>query len=97
MTEKISEAIKNRNLLEFTYDGLHRIVEPHTIGISNTGKTSLAAYQTKGDSSRGNVPDWGQFTVPKIENLKVLDDTFTGTRPGYTKNDSRMKIIIEEL
>lgn len=91
------EAIENRNLLEFDYDGHFRIVEPHTVGISNTGKESLSAYQIDGESSRGNVPCWGQFSISKIENLNVLDEQFTGVRHGYTQGDSRMSDIFAEL
>ncbi len=94
---QIIEAIENRKLLEFTYDGYFRIVEPHTAGISRTGKDSLSAYQTEGDSNRGSVPCWGQFTVSKIENLQILDETFSGMRQGYTRGDSRMDEIFAEL
>lgn len=97
MRNEIIDAIENRNLLEFVYDGFHRIVEPHTVGISKTGKESLSAYQTRGDSARGSVPCWGQFILSKIEDLKVLDDNFTGTQFGYAKVDSRMSRIYAEL
>lgn len=95
--DKIIEAVENRFMLDFYYDGYHRVVEPHTIGISKTGKEMLSAYQTDGDSNRGNVPCWGQFSVSKIENLQVLDDSFSGTRSGYTRGDSRMNEIFAEL
>lgn len=94
---QIIEAIENRKLLEFTYDGYFRIVEPHTVGISRTGKETLAAFQIDGDSNRGSVPCWGQFSVSKIENLQILDEIFTRTRPGYTRGDSRMDEIFSKL
>jgi len=77
-------------LLEFDYNGHHRIVEPHTYGVSSTGKDTLAAFQTQGTSDKGTVPDWKQFTVDKVKHLKASGTTFTGTRPGYTRGDSRM-------
>lgn len=95
--DTIIEAIENRNMLEFDYDGHFRVVEPHTVGISKTGKEMLAAYQVDGESNRVKVPDWGQFSVSKIENLEVLNDVFDGTRPGYTRGDSRMDEIFAEL
>lgn len=94
---KIIEAIENRKLMEFNYDGNFRIVEPHTVGISKTGKEMLSAYQIDGNSNRGEVPCWGQFSISKIENLNVLSDKFTGTRNGYTRGDSRMSEIFTEL
>jgi predicted DNA-binding transcriptional regulator YafY len=97
MRNAIIDAVENRKLLEFEYDGLHRVVEPHTVGISKTGKESLSAFQTSGESARGSVPCWGQFSLSKIENLNVLDDNFIGTQPGYSKGDSRMSRIYAEL
>jgi hypothetical protein len=43
------------------------------------------------------VPDWGLFTIDKIDNLKILNETFEGTRPKYSKGDSRMIEIYKEL
>lgn len=94
---QIIEAIDNRNILEFDYDGHFRIVEPHTAGVSKKGKDTLAAFQIAGESNRVQVPDWGQFSIDKIENLNVLDSTFEGERPGYTRGDSRMVEIYVEL
>lgn len=94
---QIIEAIENRKLLEFTYDGYFRIVEPHATGISRTGKETLAAFQIDGESNRVQVPDWGQFSIAKIQNLNILEDEFTGTRPGYKRGDSRMNEIFAEL
>ncbi|MDN3203773.1 hypothetical protein [Algoriphagus sediminis] len=97
MKDTIIKAIENRNLLEFEYDGYSRTVEPHTLGVSKTGKETLSAYQTAGDSARGSVPCWGLFSLSKIEYLEILDDSFDGTRPGYSVGDSRMVRVIAEL
>lgn len=97
MEDLIIEAIENQNELEFYYNGHYRKVEPHTYGVSTRGNDTLSAYQTDGTSDRGEVPDWKQFTVSKIEDLRVLDSTFSGTRPGYTRGDSRMTEIYAEL
>ncbi|WP_294324487.1 hypothetical protein [uncultured Chryseobacterium sp.] len=97
MKQTIINAIENRNLLEFSYDGHHRVVEPHTFGVSTKGNDSLSAYQVEGTSDQGIVPDWKLFTVTKIMGLKKSDKTFSGTRPGYTKGDSRMSKIYAEL
>lgn len=97
MKQTIIEAIDNRNLLEFQYDGHYRLVEPHTCGVSSKGNDTLSAYQVGGTSDKGIVPDWKQFTISKIVGLKKSNGTFTGTRTGYTKNDSRMSKIYAEL
>lgn len=97
MKDIIIEAIENKKLLTFEYDDYSRVVEPHTLGVSKTGKETLSAFQTIGGSARGNVPCWGQFSLAKIENLEILEKSFSGTRPGYSRGDSRMSRIYAEL
>jgi len=97
MHNTIIEAIENKLLLEFEYDGHYRLVESHTYGTFKTGKDTLVAYQIDGTSERGNVPDWRPFTVSKITNLVLLEDTFVGTRKGYVQGDGRMILIHAEL
>ncbi|MFW0715091.1 hypothetical protein [Pedobacter sp. N23S346] len=97
MKQTIIDAIDIRNLLEFHYDGHYRLVEPYTFGVSTKGNDTLSAYQVGGTSDKGNVPDWKLFTVSKIIALKKSDETFLGTRKGYTKGDSRMTKIYKEL
>lgn len=97
MNDIIIEAIENRKLLEFYYKDHYRVVEPHTFGISSKGNENLSAFQVDGTSERNNVPDWGLFTIDKIDGLKILNETFEGTRPKYTKGDSRMIEIYKEL
>jgi hypothetical protein len=97
MKDKIIEAIESRRLLDFYYMNHHRIVEPHTFGISSKGNESLSAFQIDGTSKRNNVPDWGLFTIDKIVDLNILDKSFVGTRPKYKKKDSRMIEIYKEL
>lgn len=97
MITTICNAIKQRELIEFNYDGFYRKVEPHTLGVSKKGNDLLAAYQVEGGSKEGNVPGWKQFNLEKIERLNVLAESFTTPRPGYTKDDSRMIKIYCEL
>ncbi len=97
MNDIIIEAIESRKLLEFYYKNHHRIVEPHTFGISSKGNENLSAFQIDGTSERNNVPDWGLFTIDKIVDLKILNESFVGTRPKYTKKDIRMIEIYKEL
>lgn len=97
MKQKIIDAINNRNLLAFMYNGHYRIAEPHTFGVSGKGNNSLSAYQVHGSSDKGIVPDWKLFTIEKISGLEILEEVFSGTRPGYRRRDSRMVRIYAEL
>lgn len=97
MKNEICNAIKNKKLLEFNYDGCYRLIEPHTFGVSSKGKDTLAAYQIDGTSLHGEVPDWKQFTISKIVDMIVLTKTFEKPRPGYKRGDSRMNSIYCEI
>ena len=97
MISEICNAIENMNLIEFYYDGFHRIVEPHTLGVNTRGNEVLSAYQIRRGSRRNNVPDWELFKIEKIESFQVLDENFSKTRPEYTTGDSRMVEIYCEL
>jgi len=96
MIEEICEAIKSRKLIEFYYDGLHRTVEPHTCGVSKTGKDMLSGYQVRGQS-KSDLPNWKLFTLDKISSFTVLDETFDGAESGYNRGDNRMIRIYCEL
>jgi len=93
MRNIIIDAIKNRQLFEFTYNEHLRIVEPHTFGIYSNGNVILVTYQIDGTSDAGKVPDWQPFTFSKIQNLQILNNTFSGVRNGYKKEDSRFQTI----
>lgn len=95
MIDEICQAIQNKKVIEFNYDGLQRIVEPHTYGVSSAGNDVLSAYQIRGQSNSG-LPDWKLFTVDKISGLIILDETFTAEQ-GYTRGDSRMTSIYCEI
>ena len=96
MDSQICDAINNRNLLEFYYDGGARIVEPHCYGITKSGNEALRAYQVGGYSSSGSM-GWKMFELSKSRNLKVLDENFSSPRQGYKKGDKSMRKIYCEL
>jgi len=96
MLQTIINAIRNREVLSLTYKGIPRIVEPHTVGVSTKGNDVLSCYQTHGDHTKDGH-EWDLLTVEKITNLSKTGDSFVGTRPKYSRNDSRMVKIYAEL
>jgi hypothetical protein len=74
-------AIAGKRLLELTYKGSTRLVEPHDYGVQK-GKVRLFAYQLRstfvqpGKSAMG----WRMLDVPSIERCVVTDQTFKGSR-----------------
>jgi len=85
---KICDAITNKRLLKFYYDGYNRIVEPHTAGIDKKGHEALRAYQVSGGSESGEYVGWKLFHVDEMQNITVMQDQFDGPRQKYKRNDS---------
>ena len=96
MDTEIVEAIRNQSLIQFSYDGGNRTVEPHCYGITTAGNEGLRAFQVYGYSSSGRM-GWKMFDLNKARSIEVLEDTFSGPRPGYKRGDKGMSRIFEEL
>ncbi|WLH34339.1 hypothetical protein PSH79_20750 [Pseudomonas sp. FP2196] len=96
MKQTIIDAINNNQVLTFTYSGIPRVVEPHAVGLSRTGKEVLRCFQTYG----GHVTpghEWDLCELNKIYDLEISGATFHASRPGYRRGDSHMTDIFAEL
>jgi len=93
MRDTICDAIQNRKLLEITYKGHRRIVEPHLIGQKTSGNDALSAWQVGGYSESDSYPPWRNYLLEKIESVTVLEESFSGPRPGYNPSDNTMTYI----
>lgn len=78
--QKIEQAIRSKSIVEFTYRGNRRIVEPHVLGVIG-GILQVLGYQTDGSSSSGGIPEWRRFELSRISKLSVTRDSFPGRRP----------------
>ena len=74
----IRRAIHERRLVEFMYHGAPRAAEPHDYGRMQS-RVRLLSFQVRG-SSRGSLPGWRLFDVAEIKELRVLGETFGGSR-----------------
>lgn len=93
MQDEIYNAILNKSVIGFSYDGRDRICEPHILGTANR-VTQVLCYQTEGGSRRGGIPEWRRFDIAGMENLKLTGDTFDGPRPIPTGPHSIWDTII---
>jgi hypothetical protein len=91
--ETLIGAISSRRVVEFRYRRLPRIAEPHTLAINPDGVEQLLAYQLRGRSTSGRLPDWRRFDVDAIDDLAIRDETFA-PRPAPTGRHSRWQRII---
>ena len=85
-------AIADRRRLSFDYNGKPRLVEPQCYGIGRRGTELLRAHQLQGGEQREPL-----FDIDKMQNLRLLDDSFSAPGPHYKKNDSAMVVIFAEL
>ena len=88
----IIHALKNKQRIQFVYNGKVRVAEPQCYGIGTKGTELLRVYQITG----GSQPE-PLFDVSKIEDLKLLNEFFKKPGPNYKKGDSAMKEIFCEL
>lgn len=96
MLSMIETCIAHRWLLSFVYDGLPRVVEPHLVGYSTTGKQLLRAYQVDGQSESGRIPDWRLFEVGKMRSPGYQQTYFT-PRPEYKPEDKQIPRVIARV
>jgi hypothetical protein len=94
--EIICKAIERRSLLEFDYNGLHRVVEPYLLGETTANNAALRAVQVRGESSnpRGSEEKFGKlWTLASMSNVRMLNETFEPDDPDYNPDDKGMKSI----
>lgn len=98
MHDELINAISNRQLIEFEYDGYHRVVVCTAIGRhKTTGNEVVRGYQVGGFSKTRPIPYWHLFKVDKISKCKTLNESFEHNPPGYKKGDSNIWPIEREL
>lgn len=90
---EICRAIKERRVVNLTYGGKLRQVEPYCYGISKTDKAVLRAYQLC-EIGLDVVVGWRLFAIAKISGFALTDDHFDGVRPEYSPRDREMSRVI---
>ena len=92
----IRETIIKKQIIEFTYERLIRIAEPHILYTRN-GILRLLVFQIRGQRESGKLPDWLDVLVSKIHNLRVLDEHFAGPRDTKSEMDRNYDTIVESV
>ncbi len=93
----IISAINDREVLKFSYEGLVRVVEPQTYGMSYTGKYVLRGYQIGGASRSGHSKMAKLFDIVRISKLQKSGELFKEALPSHNPQDSAMKLIFATL
>lgn len=97
MNNVICQAIQEKRLLDFTYEGHHRVVEPHAYGVNTKDHNALRCYQVGGSSDSHKQPYWRLFLESEIRGLTMLPQQFANARQGYKRNDKDLERIFCQL
>jgi hypothetical protein len=78
LSSMITAAIHGRRRLRIHYKGqAERVIEPHLLFRTESGRFVVHGYQISGYTSAGRVPPfWRPFQLSKITAVQVTDDLF---------------------
>jgi hypothetical protein len=93
----IISAIRNRNVLEFLYNGKMRTVEPQTYGLSTAAREVLRAYERTATNSLKRSGMAKLFDLEKISNLRKAGTVFAAALSAHNPNDSAMVEVFATL
>jgi hypothetical protein len=89
----ICRAIRSRTLIEFDYEGCHRIVAPYCHGVTGKNVEIVRAIQVGGVSRSAGFGFGKLWHVAKMINLSNTREPFLPTDPDYRRDDSVMAQI----
>ncbi len=79
----LRQALVEKRVVTFSYQGHARTVEPHALGKGNGDNRVLLAWQTAGGSQTEPPPGWRVFQLTEIKELKRTEVVFEKARPDY--------------
>lgn len=88
----ICDAINRQIVLEISYDGYRRMVEPHAYGYSRANNDLLRAYQIAGGSVSSENVGW---KLLRLDETWLIQQTYSrfSVRPDYRPDDRAMSGI----
>ena len=94
LDEAIRFAIVHKRLVRVAYNGRRRMAEPHDYGVMN-GRPRLLVYQRRElDGERSTRTEgWRLLDVAKIEDFKVLDEIFPGSRAASHQDHFTWEVV----
>jgi predicted DNA-binding transcriptional regulator YafY len=91
---ELETAVRERRVVELRYQGdpgsEPRVIYPHALYITSTGKECIDAYQVAGPSRSGSLPEWRDFNLAKIVQVRTLDEHFE-LAPGYNPGSAKYR------
>jgi hypothetical protein len=90
---RIRRAIASRTLLEFDYDGHHRIVAPYCYGVTTKQTALLRGIQIGGASRSGSFGMGKLWHVSKMLVVQNTGEKFLPVDPDYNPEDDAITEI----
>src|SRR2546422_5588121 len=95
---QIRFAIANKRLVQLSYHGRVRVVEPHDYGeLNHTTKLLIYQVSTSGDMRKKNPRGWRLLEVSEITECAVLDKMFPGTRGESYKRHLAWEVVYSRV
>jgi hypothetical protein len=95
---EIADAIRERKVITFSYDGHPRTAIPTAIGPHvSTRNDVFRGYQIAGTSKTRAVPLWDLFLVDRVLDLRVTSEQVPTDPPGYQPNDKHISPVEAQL
>jgi hypothetical protein len=89
----VCQAIEQRKVIRFHYDGGTRDVEPHVHGLGHDGSELLRGFQVSGFSRSGQPSGWKLFKLADVRAMALTERGFASARAGYDPDDPLMPTI----
>jgi hypothetical protein len=85
----LCDAISGKRIVSFYCNGGMRVVEPHMVAKNEADHYALSGWFLRGHSKSGGT-GWREYLLAEMSNLEVLEETFSGPRPGYRAAASKV-------
>jgi hypothetical protein len=89
----LCQAILQRRLLAFDYQGRPRVVASYCHGVTRAGDEVLRAVQVAGSSRSGRFGTGKLWKISEMRSVRLLDDAFVPDDPDYQPDDTAMSKI----
>lgn len=99
LEQRLHDAIDQRLVVQFWYQGHLRIAEPHVLGVKD-GRLHVLTYQVGGDSSSSSLPGWRRFFVDELSQLQIMSQAFVPQQQTFGRHsafDRQIAVVRREL
>jgi hypothetical protein len=95
--QRIISAIRHKWVLQFSYNGKLRTVEPQTYGLSSTGRELLRAYERPAGGVARRSGMAKLFDLKSMSGIQKSGEIFAEALPAHNPQDSAMVAVFATL